>query len=235
MVNSMKWYPSRKAAQILGVHPNTLRRWADTGKIAYVRTDAGQRLYDVDSFIGKSGQRVGVCYCRVSSAKQKDDLERQIEFMRAKFPDYEIISDIGSGLNYKRKGLKSLLGRILDREKLHLVVAHRDRLARFGVELIRYLVEFNGGELLVLDSPVRSAEQELTEDLLAILHVFSGRMHGRRVYKVTEDPTVSYDRTTPALQTLVRCIEVCLQQNGRLFEEPRGQGELAGDQETDSG
>jgi predicted site-specific integrase-resolvase len=132
----MKWYPSRKAAQILGVHPNTLRRWADAGKIAHVRTEAGQRLYDVDSFIGKSSQRIGVCYCRVSSAKQKDDLERQVEFMRSKFPGYQIVTDIGSGLNYQRKGLKSLLGRLLDREKLRLVVAHRDRLARFGFELI---------------------------------------------------------------------------------------------------
>ncbi|MFO1429738.1 MAG: MerR family DNA-binding transcriptional regulator [Candidatus Competibacteraceae bacterium] len=76
MVNSMKWHPSRKAVQILGIHPNTLRRWAATGQIAHVRTEAGQRLYDVDSFIRKSGQRVGVCYCRVSSAKQRDDLER---------------------------------------------------------------------------------------------------------------------------------------------------------------
>ncbi len=222
----MKLYPSRKAARMLGIHPNTLRRWADTGKINHVRTDAGQRLYDVDGFLGAAGKPVGVCYCRVSSPEQRDDLERQIESMRAQFEGFEIIQDIGSGLNYKRKGLESLLGRLLDGEKLKVVVAHRDRLVRFGFELFEYLIEHNGGELVVLDNPVRSAEQELSEDLLAILHVFSCRMHGKRIYEITEDQTVSSERTEPDISAVARCIEVCLQQNARVFERTRNPGGL---------
>jgi len=229
----MKLYPSRKAARILGVHPNTLRRWADQGKINHVRTDAGQRLYDVEGYLGKVEQPIGICYCRVSSPKQRDDLERQIECMRARFPEYEIIQDIGSGLNYQRKGLKSILGRILNGDKLRLVVAHRDRLMRFGCELVQFMVEFNGGELVVLDHPIRSAEQELTEDLLAILHVFSCRMHGRRVYKVTESPAIPSNETKCAIQAVARCIEVCLQQNDRIFAGTGNQSRLESDQNAD--
>lgn len=104
----MKLTPSRKACEMLGIHPNTLRKWADNGTIQHIRTKAGQRLYDVESI---TGQRAGrkICYCRVSSAKQRDDLGRQIESLRNAFPDHEVISDIGSGLNFKRKGLTALL------------------------------------------------------------------------------------------------------------------------------
>lgn len=106
----MRYLPSRKAAEALGVHPNTLRRWANAGKIGYIKTDSGQRRYDVDSYVGHAAPLAGVCYCRVSSYKQKDDLERQVAFMRERYPDSEIIRDIGSGLNFKRKGLRALLG-----------------------------------------------------------------------------------------------------------------------------
>ena len=107
----MRYLPSRKAAEALGVHPNTLRRWADAGKIEHIKTESGQRRYDVDSYVGHRSQPVGVCYCRVSSYKQKDDLERQVAFMQEQHPRYEIIRDIGSGLSFKRKGLRSLLER----------------------------------------------------------------------------------------------------------------------------
>ena len=180
----MRYVSAKEAGQILDYSPDHLRRLANAGKIDYIRTPGGQRRYNVEAFIeGKSESILTtVCYCRVSSAKQRDDLERQVNYMRSIYPDAEIVRDIGSGLNFKRKGLRAVLDRLRAGDKLQLVVAHRDRLARFGIELLQYLVEQNGGELVVLDNQRHSPEAELTTDLLTILHVFSYRMHGLRSY-----------------------------------------------------
>ena len=113
--------------------------------------------------------------------------------MRNLYPTAEVIRDIGSGLNFKRRGFQNILDRLLAGAKLQLVIAHRDRLCRFGIEVIQYMVEQNGGELVVLDASVHSPTEELTADLLAILHVFSCRMHGLRRYrnKISGDPTLT--------------------------------------------
>ena len=179
----MAYLPSRKAAEQLGLHPNTLRSYADQGKIPHYRNAAGQRLYDVDAYLRGSVPAETVCYCRVSSTKQKDDLQRQVDFMRGRYPDARIVTDVGGGLNFKRKGLVALLERLHRGDKLRIVVAHRDRLARFGFDLIRWMAEQNGGEVVVLGNTDYSPEQELTEDILAILHTFSCRLHGLRRYR----------------------------------------------------
>jgi predicted site-specific integrase-resolvase len=185
----MAYVPLRKAVEKLGLHPNTLRRYADEGKIEIIKNEAGQRLYNVESYVRGAARASLVCYCRVSSSKQRDDLQRQIAYMRSLYPEAEIVQDIGSGLNFKRKGLRSLLDRLLRGDKLKIIVACRDRLCRFGFELIQYMVEQNGGEILVLDQSVHCPETELTTDLLSIIHVFSCRMHGLRKYskKIKED------------------------------------------------
>ncbi|MBD2442460.1 recombinase family protein, partial [Dolichospermum sp. FACHB-1091] len=119
----MAYIPLRKAVEFLGLHPNTLRRYADEGKIKSIKNPAGQRLYDVESYItGDSIRTPTICYCRVSSSKQRDDLDRQIAYMQSLYPDAEIIKDIGSGLNFKRKGLRSKLDRLLQGNKFILVV-----------------------------------------------------------------------------------------------------------------
>ena len=178
----MAYVPLRKAVEKLGLHPNTLRRYANEGKIPIIKNEAGQRLYDVEAYIRGAANASLVCYCRVSSSKQKDDLNRQIAYMQSLYPEAEIIKDIGSGLNFKRKGLRTILDRLLRGDKLKVIVACRDRLCRFGFELIQYMVEQNGGEILVLDSYVHCPQTELTTDLLSIIHVFSCRMHGLRKY-----------------------------------------------------
>ena len=119
-------------------------------------------------------------YCRVSGRGQRDDLESQVRYVQSHYSEAEIIQDFGSDINFKRKGLRTLLERVLRGDKLRVIVAHRDRLVRFGGEVIQFLVEQNGGEVVVLDKNVHSPEQELTEDLLEILHVFSRRMYGLR-------------------------------------------------------
>ncbi len=193
----MAYVPLRKAVKKLGLHPNTLRRYADKGKIPIIKNEAGQRLYDVETYIRGAANPSLVCYCRVSSSKQKDDLNRQIAYMQSLYPEAEIIKDIGSGLNFKRKGLRTILDRLLRGDKLKVIVACRDRLCRFGFELIQYMVEQNGGEIVVLDSYVHCPQTELTADLLFIIHVFSCRMHGLRKYskKIKEDKDIPQPNT----------------------------------------
>ena len=187
-----RYVPSREASRILGVHPQTLRKWASDGSIEHIRTQSGQRRYDVESYLGRSRPAQTICYCRVSSKKQSADLDRQIAFMRARYPDAEIVTDIGSGLNFKRRGLLAILERLHAGDKLRVVVAYRDRLARFGTELIKVLLERNGGELVVLSQRDLSPEEELTTDLLAILTVFGARVNGLRRYRkeIAEDQTL---------------------------------------------
>lgn len=191
---SMTLVPLRKAVEATGLHPNTLRKYADEGRIHSIRNAANQRLFDVDSFIRESKPKSGyqICYCRVSSTKQRDDLDRQVAYMLSLFPEAEILKDIGSGLNFKRKGLRAILERLMRGDQFTLVVACRDRLARFGFELFEWLVESNGGKIVVLDNTVHCPESELTADLLSIIHVFSCRMHGLRKYgkKIKEDSDI---------------------------------------------
>ena len=191
----MSYLPSRKAAALLGLHPQTLRRYARQGKIPFYRNSGGQRQYDADSYLRGKADPETICYCRVSSAKQRRDLGRQIAHMRQLYPEAEIVTDVAGGLNWKRKGLLSILERLHRGDKLTIVVAHRDRLARFGFELIQWLVEQNGGSLLVLNQHDASPESELTQDLLSVLHTFSCRLHGLRRHKaaIAQDKGLSDD------------------------------------------
>ena len=179
----MKYLKAKDVIKQVNITSQTLRNWANTGKIKYIRSKGNIRLYDIDDIIEHTtGHRVNICYCRVSSRKQKEDLERQVQFMQQRYPNYRVITDIGSGLNFKRKGLKALLELCYSGTVGTVVVAHRDRLARFGFELIRDTIERFGGQLVVLDNLVDSPECEITRDILTILHVFSCRMHGLRKY-----------------------------------------------------
>lgn len=178
----MRYIKGKEACARLDVCHNTLRKLADDGRIETIRV-SGQRRYNVDAYLGLQQKQSIICYCRVSSRKQRDDLARQVAFMQEKYQQAEIVKDIGSGLNFKRKGLKAILERAMHGTRIQLVVAHRDRLARFGSELIRQVIESNGGQLMVLSEDSLSPEEELTKDLLNIVHVFSCRMHGLRNYK----------------------------------------------------
>jgi predicted site-specific integrase-resolvase len=219
----LQMVPLRKAIELTGLSGNTLRKYADNGSIKSIRTPSGQRLFDIDGFIQRGGISAVVCYCRVSSRKQRDDLARQVERMQERYPQAEIIKDIGSGLNFKRKGLQTLLERLLRGDKLNVVVAHRDRLARFGFDLIEFLVEKNGGELLVLDPTVASAEAELTADLLALLHHFSCRRQGMGSNIGKENKALSECHAKETLQKLVRCVASSVQPDGGAPESAEGE------------
>ena len=210
----MKYLPLRKAKEILGLHPNTLRKYADNNIIESITNAAGQRLFNVESYLQINRKPYIICYCRVSSSKQKDDLARQVQKMQELYPNAEIIQDVGSGLNFKRKGLTSLLDRLLQGDKFNLVVAHRDRLARFGFELFEYLIQKNGGQIMVLNEDLgKSKESELTEDLLAILHHFSCTINGRSSHQSKKNTDLSIISTENDLSSMVWDFKESLQRN----------------------
>lgn len=195
-----------KARDILGVSDATLRRWAKTEKIESFVTPSGRRLYDVESFGGKGGSKAAdasddresvdardaqrpstYLYARVSSSKQRDDLQRQIEFLEEKFPEGIVVSDVASGINWKRKGLRKLLDLSRAGNIDRIVVAERDRLCRFAFELLEHVFEINGTVVEVVGSSDSTPEQELQEDLLSIVQIFCCRRNGGRRYK-TQSP-----------------------------------------------
>ena len=189
---------TKQAKKILGVHSNTLRSWANAGKIKCIRGPGNHRLYDVDDFLkrqeGKDNRRA-IIYARVSSKNQKDDIENQIRYLRERYPKYELIEDVGSGLNFKRKGFITLLESIMRGTVAEVVVSHRDRLCRFGFEIINIIAKQNNTKILVLDNTQLSPAEELTRDLISIIHVFSCRIYGLRKYtnKIKEDKDLSYN------------------------------------------
>lgn len=188
MNNEGEWVTSKNACKFYGVTANTLRKYANNNSIISKRTQGHQRVYFIPSSNSnassstKTENSQNYIYCRVSSQKQQDDLQRQIQFLSDKFPDYQVIKDIGSGLNYKRKGLLKLLELSNRKQVGSIVVFSKDRLCRFGFELLEWQFKQNNTELVVLEQTDKTPEQEFTEDILAILQVFACRWNGKRKY-----------------------------------------------------
>ena len=189
----MKYYTIHEMTEILGVTAQTLRNWDKAGKLKPHHTSPnGYRYYSEDDLnqllnkpVKKAGKVIG--YCRVSSPKQKDDLERQIQNMQtyllAQGKPFEIISDIGSGINYKRKGLQELIKGMANRSISKVVVLYKDRLTRFGYELIEYIASLYDCKIEVVDTTEKSEQEELVEDLVQIITVFSCKLQGNRANK----------------------------------------------------
>ena len=184
-----------EAARMLGVTVDTLRRWEAAGKIEVERTPGGHRRHDVDRLRGIArhrppdlSKRLTIGYARVSSHEQKDDLKRQAavlsEFCARQGWVHEVIEDLGSGLNYDKKGLRLLVKRICSGEVGRLVVTHKDRLLRFGSELVFALCEQFGTEVVIINrSEDTSYEEDLVQDVLEIITVFAARLYGSRSHK----------------------------------------------------
>ena len=183
-----------QAAKELGVSVKTLRRWEEQGKIEAERTAGGHRRYNLAKLQGliprspQPGGRLTLGYTRVSSPDQKDDLVRQValveSFCAANGWTFEIIEDLGSGLNYRKRGLRQLIKRICSGEVGRLVVTHQDRLLRFGADLVFMLCEHFGTEVVIINASEASpVEEELVTDVLEIITVFSARLYGSRSHK----------------------------------------------------
>lgn len=190
----MKYVTPREASQRLGVAISTLRRWDKEGKIQTIRTPGGQRRFCIEEY--EEAQKPIVLYARVSSNSQKDELTRQVKFLQSKYPEGELVKEIGSGLNFKRRKLLSILERIYKGDISMLVVADNDRLVRFGFPLIEWLCQQGECQLVVLNERKLSPEQELVEDIRAILHCFSSRLYGLRKDRIQVQKQIQ-EKTTP--------------------------------------
>lgn len=194
-VKIMTMYSIGEFGKQIGVTPQTLRNWDKRGELkpAHV-SQGGTRYYSEEQrnqFLGIAGRkkpkRITIGYCRVSSNKQKDDLQRQIEnvktYMIARGYQFDIIQDIGSGIDYNRKGLSQLIDKITNGEIDKVVILYKDRLIRFGYELIENLCNKYGTKIEIIDNTEKTEEQELVEDLIQIVTVFSCRLQGKRANK----------------------------------------------------
>ena len=188
-----KYYSIHEFSKILGVTAQTLRNWDNNGKLHPHHTSSnGYRYYSHEQLNQVMNTqhnlvRKVIGYCRVSSNKQKDDLERQVENMRmyllSQGRPFEIITDIGSGINYNKKGLREIIKLITENKVDKVVVLYKDRLLRFGFELIEYIASLYNCEIEVIDSTEKTEQQELVEDLVQIITVFSCKLQGKRANK----------------------------------------------------
>lgn len=203
-----KYVGGKQACEILGVHMQTLYNWEKSGKIEIIRhSEKGKRFYNVEKYLNenkvktekdlkeedehennntKEDKKINICYVRVSTISQKDDLERQKAYMKNKYKKYEIIEDIGSGINFNRRGLRKIIDLAIDGRINKLVVAHKDRLTRFGFNLIEDLIKkYSNGQVILDDEKELKKEpkEELVDDVLQILNVYTAKMNGLRKYK----------------------------------------------------
>lgn len=187
-----KRYSIGKFAKRIGRSPQTIRRWESEGKLQAKRLPSGHRYFDesdVRAMLGVVPKiRHVVVYCRVSRARQKDDLAAQVRAMEtyclsAGIAVDEWITEVGDGMNFKRKHFLDLVDRIQRGEICRLLIAHKDRLMRFGFDLFAHIAEENGCEIIVVNQESLSPEQEMIEDLMAIMHAFSCRLPSIRKYK----------------------------------------------------
>ena len=197
----IEYIPILEASKITGLSIQTIRKLGDKKEIKCFKTPSGHRRFnkqDLEKFCDSNtineekseNTQVNYIYTRVSSKKQLDDLSRQIKYIQQRNPEYSSyisISDIASGINFKRKGLQTILDSCIQGVIGEVIVAHRDRLSRFGFDLIKLIIEKAGGTITVIDDTQhKSTEQELAEDLLSIIHIYSWRQMGKRSYKTKQ-------------------------------------------------
>lgn len=200
---------TKNAADHYGVCPDTLRRWAATGKVKTTRTPGGNYRYwvpdqntptdlitatvtdtDTDTAMAhpSNDSRVDIIYTRVSNAGQRHDLEKQARCLLEAYPRATVVQDIGSGLGFNRRGLQTVLEQICLGQCRRVIVAHRDRISRFSFELFEWICKRHNAEIVVIndDSPDgkawRPPRDEVVEDMMTVMHTFSNRLYGNRKF-----------------------------------------------------
>ena len=172
----------------LGVSKDTLRRWEREGKITSVRTPGGHRRYEIIDVNNKE-EKYSIAYARVTTYGQKADLERQKQMLElycsSKGYKYELLEDVGSGLNYNKVGLKKLIKLIEENKIDRIVLTHRDRLMRFGFAMLSQICSLNNVliEIINISEEKVDDEKEFVNDVLEIITVFSARLYGKRSHK----------------------------------------------------
>ena len=193
----MKRYKVGEFAKLLNVTVKTLQNWDKQGTLKAYRTPTNQRFYteeqlnqilNLSNTNQKQKQGLKIGYCRASAHNQKNSLENQEKYLRSYTNAKgvildEVFTDIGSGINYNRKNFNKILELVEAGEVLEIYVTYKDRFVRFGFDWFNNFCEKHGAKITVLNQPSTSPEQELAEDLLNIITVFSARSHGLRTYK----------------------------------------------------
>jgi predicted site-specific integrase-resolvase len=219
-MNEERFCTGKQVKKILQVSDTTLHRWVEENKIRAIRTPSGQRRYyfsDIQLILDGNhhpSQKQKVVYCRVSSSKQLDDLERQKSLLQQQFPHHQLVADVASGLNWKRKGLRSILEQAMRGHLSEIVVAHRDRLCRFSFDLLEWIFSSNGVKLVVLDQEEnQSTESELADDILSLVHVYSCRQMGKRRYhyKMQKNQDLPHNDSKESPPRVDGNEEVCVQ------------------------
>ncbi|MDP3013607.1 MAG: IS607 family transposase [Candidatus Subteraquimicrobiales bacterium] len=186
-------YSIGKFATQIGVTVHTLRQWHKEGSLIPAKvTHGGTRYYSdaqIEGYLGISAEKGDniVVYARVSNAGQREDLNNQVRFLReycnAKGYIIDVVTDVGSGLNYKRKNWSALIDDAMSGRVNKIVIAHKDRFVRFGYEWIEGILTKAGCGIEVVKNDSLSPQEELVHDLISIIHVFSCRIYGLRKYK----------------------------------------------------
>ena len=185
-MSESKYTTSKVARAKLGVCNKTLRSWALNGKVDFILTEGKNRRYNVDKYLKDHNltTKKKICYARVSSHDQKKDLDEQINFLSSKYPEYEIIADIGSGINFKRKGLQKIIELAINNELEEVVVTYKDRLCRIGYDLIEFMLEkYSKTKITIVNDEFKLPQEEITEDLIEIITVYSSKLYGSRSHK----------------------------------------------------
>ena len=187
-------YKPKDFAELLGVSVKTLQRWDRDGILKANRTPTNRRYYTYDQYLQFKGIqtendiRDTVIYARVSTRNQKDDLQNQVEFLK-QFCNAkgiivnQCIEDFGSGLNYNRKKWNQLLDEVIENKIKTIVISDKDRFIRFGYDWFEKFCEKFNTKIMIVNNETLSPKEELVQDILSILHVFSCRLYGLRKYK----------------------------------------------------
>ena len=190
-MSTVKLSGRKEGLAALNIHCTTLYTMIERKEIDVVKIGT-KNFYNLQKYLHEHGLtkedakvQKKICYCRVSSSHQRADLERQIESMRHLYPDHELISEIGSGLNFKRKGFLKLFDLIIKGEVKELVVMYKDRLCRFGFDLVEYMIEtYSKGNIIVVNrSEEKTPAEEISEDILSIMNIYVSKMNGLRKYR----------------------------------------------------
>lgn len=196
MNNLTGYFTGKEASEILKVHQNTLRNWANENKLEVYRTPGNKRMYNVGKFMKENNliseqiiheeikERLIIGYVRVSTINQASDLQRQKEELLEFYPNIKIIEDIGSGLSLTKKGIKKIIDLAIEGKIENLIVLYKDRLARFGYDLIEYLItEYSNGKIIIVhEKENETTEEELVKDVMNILNVYTAKLNGIRKY-----------------------------------------------------
>lgn len=204
----MRIYKPKDFGALIGRTTNTLQRWDREGRLKAHRTPTNRRYYTHDQYLEYMGQKADkdklrVVYYRVSSSGQKGDMESQRQALEqfciaAGKPIDKWVKDIGSGLNYKRKNFIVLMDMVEQGDVTEIVIAHKDRLVRFGYEWFERFCDKHGTQITVMNVESLSPEEEVTKDLLSIIHCFSSRLYGLRRYKKKITEIVKADEDNQA-------------------------------------